>query len=109
MLPRTEKIDPQEGHQDKEKPDHPEHSRFSPYPSPVIPRVEICSHNKPGDERPGLFRVPGPESTPHVLRPDGATDDHYSEERKAHHGRLIGDPIENRTTGSIVHSRVAVF
>src|SRR5512140_1906597 len=57
-----QQIHPKEGEEHHKKADDSQYCSFLPAPAGSQPAVKQGCVNKPGDERPGLFRVPAPVS-----------------------------------------------
>src|SRR5580692_1712924 len=51
------------------------------------PGVQVGRVDHPGDERPGLDRVPAPVATPGLVGPDGAGDDAEGPDREPEYDR----------------------
>src|SRR5919198_5122804 len=64
VQPRQEKVHAEEGEQEHEKADDGKDGRLLPPPAGGEPAVEERRVDEPGDERPGLLRVPAPVRSP---------------------------------------------
>ena len=53
-----------------------------PLPLFLQPQVEVSRVDQPGDQRPGLLWIPGPEGAPGLLGPNGSGKDRDRVERK---------------------------
>ena len=62
-------------------------------PAAVHPRVDVGAVNQPYDQRPRLFRVPGPVATPGIIGPHCAQDRAEGQEREAHHNGLVSQLV----------------
>src|SRR6266536_150079 len=58
------------------------------------PGVQERGVEHPGDEGPGLHRVPAPVPAPGLVGPDGAGDDTEGPDREAEHDGPVGEPVE---------------
>src|SRR3954453_13077426 len=58
------------------------------------PGVQVSGVDDPGDEGPGLLRVPAPEPAPGRLRPDGTGDDREGPDRETEDGGTVRHPVE---------------
>src|SRR5437773_25946 len=58
------------------------------------PGVQERCVEHPGDEGPGLHRVPAPVPAPGLVGPDGTGDDAERPDREAEHDGPVGQPVE---------------
>ena len=56
--------------------------------------MQISRVDHPGDERPGLLRVPAPVAAPGRLGPDRTGDDREGVDRESEGGRPVRHPVE---------------
>ncbi len=67
--------------------------------------MQVAGVDDPGDERPGLLRVPAPVPAPGLVRPDRPGDDAERPEREAEQHGPVGEPVERRRGRAGARSR----
>ena len=67
---------------------HPGH--FSSAPFHPQPLMQIDGVHNPGDQRPGLFRIPAPEGRPGLFRPDAAREDDDTQHQETERDQSVG-------------------
>lgn len=82
------------GEDDTDESDKGEEGCLAAFPSHHDPHMEVDGIDDPGDEGPGLLRVPEPVAAPGGFRPDGTGDDDEGEEEVSGSHRSVADGIE---------------
>ena len=68
--------------------------------------VQVAGVDDPGDERPGLLRVPAPVAAPRVLGPDRAGDDGEGPQRERERDDAVREHVEPVDSGSAAREPV---
>src|SRR6185369_4053150 len=89
-----QQVHPKEGEQHYKEADDSQYGGFLAAPAGCQPAVQKSGIDEPGDERPGLFRVPAPVSPPCSLRPDRTRDYGNGKQWKAECQTAVVDLIK---------------
>ena len=87
MQPVHEGVHAREGEEHHRHRDHEIPGHEGSLPPAAKPQMQVHRVDDPGDERPDLLGVPGPEGGPGLLGPDRAREDDNGEKQEAegHH------------------------
>ncbi len=91
-------VDHQAAERDQRQPRRPRSA-----PAAGCPGMQICGIAEPGDERPGLLRIPAPVTTPCLLGPDRASDDREGPNRKGEGDDPVGQPVQRGSRRQRLH------
>ncbi len=78
------------------------------FPTRCGPRVQVRGVNHPGDERPGLLRIPAPVAAPGGLRPDRPGNDRERPDREGKPDHPVGDAVQSHGRGQAHHDPAAL-
>src|SRR3984885_8280506 len=71
------------------------------------PGVQERRVEHPGDEGPGLHRIPAPAAAPRLIGPDRARDDAEGPDRETEHDGPVGEPVDLLDAGQPAQDPVA--
>ena len=96
-------VDPEVSENDRDEADNGQDGRALSPPVPGDPGMEKNGVHEPGDQRPGLLRVPAPVGTPGVIGPCRPGHNSDGQEGEADYDRLVNQfiqGIQGRKQGS---------